>query len=58
MKVEIVLFATHKTANKRGFVFVFVVFFLAVLGLCCFAGVRSHSLVAVHRFLFVFTSLV
>ena len=56
MKVEIVLFATHKTANKRGFVF--VVFFLAVLGLCCFAGVRSHSLVAVHRFLFVFTSLV
>ena len=59
MKVEIVLFATHKTANKRGFVFVFVfVFVLAVLGLCCFAGVRSHSLVAVHRFLFVFTSLV
>ena len=27
MKVEIVLFATRKTANKRGFVFVFVFVF-------------------------------
>ena len=53
MKVGIVLFAARKTTNETVCLFVW-----AVLGLCCFAGVRRHSLVAVHRILIVLASIV
>ena len=53
MKVEIVLFAARKTTNETVGLFV-----LAVLSLCCFAGVRSHSLAEVHRILIMFASIV
>ena len=53
MKVGVVLFGARKTTNEPVCSFV-----LAVLGLCCFVGVRRHSLVTVHRILIMLASIV